>query len=36
MNFVLAIVLGVAIGIVLGAFATEVGWWLHYHGEEDL
>ena len=31
-----AIVIGVAIGIVLGAFATQVGFWLADEREEDI
>jgi hypothetical protein len=31
---IVAIVAAVAIGIVLGAFANEIGWWLHYQDED--
>jgi hypothetical protein len=33
MSLLIALVLGLAIGIVLGAFAAEVGGWLAYREE---
>lgn len=32
---VVLFLIGLAIGMVIGAFAAEVGWWLHYLDEEE-